>query len=175
MDTAAELVQLLAGGDGEDTYDGALFGSRGHHSAVIVHGYARQRRAMGTTDTDDLTSQCIVYDDLAGGGGDIGGERRRMGGAPLGRLFPGLWHGQGEVAVFRGGRESAYSTGIGRSVDGEEQGHVLDVVDVDDIGENDGEASAVEADSEDRGGKGQLAYDGGPLVEQDRRVSATGT
>lgn len=121
---------------------------------------------MSAADTNDLTSQCVVYYDLACGRGDVGGQRRGVSGAPLGVVLSWLRDRQGEVAVLRGRREGAYGMRIRRCVDGEEQGHVLDIVEIDDIDEDDGKASAVEADGEDGGGKGQLAYDGRPLVKQ---------
>lgn len=80
-------------------------------------------------------------------------------GSSLTRVLSRFGHGQCEVTILGGGRKCAYGIRIGRSINGEEHGHILDIVDVNDLLEYNCQTSAVQTDGEDGGRKGKLAND----------------
>lgn len=118
---------------------------------------------MSTNDTDYLAGQCVVYDDFASGGGNVGGQRGGVWRPPLAVVLSWFGHGQCEVTILGRGRQGAYGVRVWGSVDGKKHGHVLDIVDVDDLLEYNGQTPAVQADSEDSGRKSKLADDRGSL------------
>lgn len=89
-----------------------------------------------------------------------------MWGPSLARVLSWLRHGQCEVTILRGGRQGTYGVRVGRSIDSEEHGHILDIIDIDDLFEYNGQATAVQSNGKDGGGEGKLAYNRRPLERQ---------
>ena len=62
---AAELVQLVAAGDGEDADDCPRLGGGGEARAVVVEGDAGEGGAVGFDDVDVFEGEGVEEEDLA--------------------------------------------------------------------------------------------------------------
>ena len=171
----AELVQLLAPGHGEDADDGARLAGGGEERAVAVEGQTAQGRAVCLYHILRLERETVEDEELArcgrgelGLGRSVGGTSRGGAGAASSVTVLGFVAGFGErvdeEAVLGGRGEGADGVGVRGGVDGVEEAHVADVVDVDFLLEDDNESLAVEADGEDGGGEGEFADDGASLL-----------
>ena len=158
-----ELVELLTPRDREDADDGAGFAGGGQQSTVVVQAHAAEGCSVGFYHVDRLESNGIEDQYPAGCGRHIWGLRWCVGWSPGVGLLARLGEWVGEVAVLGGWGQGADGIGVGGGVDGVDEAHVADVVEVDLLLEDDGESFAVQSDGEDGGGEGEFADDGGAL------------
>lgn len=105
--TAAELVEFVGFGDGEDADDGAFVGGGREEGAGVVEGDVREGGAVGGDNVDGFEFRGVEEEDVTRCGGDMGavwgGVRR--GGEVQGEGL--LGEGVGEIAVVRGRGEGA--------------------------------------------------------------------
>lgn len=155
---AAELVQLLAAGHRKDADDGARLAGRGEQRAVVVEAYAAERRAVRLDDVDGLERDGVEDEDVAGRRGHVGRLGRRVRGPPGVGVLARLGQRVRDEAVLRRRRQGADGRRVRRRGYRVDEAHVANVVEVDFLLEDDGEALAVEAHRQDGRGERELAY-----------------
>lgn len=112
---------------------------------------------MSLDDIDSLQRKSVVDEDVARRDRRIQRRRWRMCRPFVLRILARLGQGVGNIAVFGRGREGAYGGRIRGGGDVGEEGHVRDIVEVDLVLENNGEALAVQSYSQDGGREGEFA------------------
>ena len=104
---AAELIELLGRGDGEDADDSAFIRGGGEQGAGAIKGDAGEGRAVGFGHVDGFEFEGVVEEDVAACWGDVSaswrGVRRGSKGCGKGLLGEGV----GEVAIVGRGRKGA--------------------------------------------------------------------